>query len=60
MHLDKIFLNDVVDLDNTIEKNIKNLSEYKNKKIEEINSLFLIEIDIKNNEKLKNLGVKLN
>ena len=27
---------DVIDLDNTIEKNIKNLSDYKNKKINEI------------------------
>ena len=27
---------DVIDLDNTIEKNIQNLSDFKNKKIEEI------------------------
>ena len=27
---------DVIDLDNTIEKNVKNLSDFKNKKIEEI------------------------
>tara|TARA_B100000965_G_scaffold389386_1_gene394991 strand:- start:614 stop:1561 length:948 start_codon:yes stop_codon:yes gene_type:complete len=51
---------DVVDLDNTIEKNIKNLSDFKNKKIEEI-TVCLLErerhIEIINS--LKKIGAKV-
>ena len=51
---------DVVDLDNTIEKNIKNLSDFKNKKIEEITVCLLDRerhIEIINS--LKKIGAKV-
>ena len=51
---------DVIDLDNTVEKNIKNLSDFKNKKIEDICVCLL---DRKRHNKiietLKSLGVKI-
>ena len=51
---------DVIDLDNTVEKNIKNLSDFKNKKIENICVCLL---DRKRHNKiietLKSLGVKI-
>ena len=51
---------DVVDLDNTIEKNIKNLSDFKNKKIEEITVCLLDRerhVEIINS--LKKIGAKV-
>ena len=51
---------DVVDLDNTIEKNIKNLSDFKNKKIEEITVCLLKRerhVEIINS--LKKIGAKV-
>ena len=51
---------DVIDLDNTVEKNIRNLSDFKNKKIENICVCLL---DRKRHNKiietLKSLGVKI-
>jgi len=50
----------VIDLDNTIEKNIKNLSDFKNKKIENISVCILDRQRHKEIiEKLKKLGVKI-
>ena len=51
---------DVVDLDNTIEKNIKNLSDFKNKKIEEI-TVCLLKRDRHNEiiNSLKKIGAKV-
>ena len=57
--MDKIF-QDVIDLDNTIEKNIKNLSDFKNKKIEEITVCLLDRerhVEIINS--LKKIGAKI-
>ena len=51
---------DVVDLDNTIEKNIKNLSDFKNKKIEDITVCLLDRerhVEIINS--LKKIGAKV-
>ena len=51
---------DVIDLDNTIEENIKNLSDFKNKKIEEITVCLLDRdrhIEIINS--LKKIGAKI-
>ena len=51
---------DVIDLDNTIEKNIKNLSDFKNKKIEEITVCLLDRerhVEIINS--LKKIGAKI-
>ena len=51
---------EVVDLDNTIEKNIKNLSDFKNKKIEEITVCLLNRerhVEIINS--LKKIGAKI-
>ena len=51
---------DVIDLDNTIEKNIKNLSDFKNKKIEEITVCLLNRerhVEIINS--LKKIGAKI-
>ncbi len=51
---------DVVDLDYTIEKNIKNLSEFKNKKIDEITVCLLKRERHKEKiDSLKKLGVKI-
>ncbi len=51
---------DIIDLDNTIEKNIKNLSEFKNKKIDEITVCLLKRERHKEIiNSLKNLGVKI-
>ena len=51
---------DVIDLDNTIEKNIKNLSDFKNKKIEEI-TVCLLKRDRHNEiiNSLKKIGAKV-
>ena len=51
---------DVVDLDNAIEKNVKNLSDFKNKKIEEI-CVCLLERDrhIEIINSLKKIGAKI-
>ena len=51
---------DVIDLDYTIEKNIKNLSEFKNKKIDEI-TVCLLKRERHNEiiSSLKKLGVKI-
>ena len=51
---------DVIDLDNTIEKNIKNLSDFKNKKIEDITVCLLKrERHSKIINSLKNIGAKI-
>ena len=51
---------DVVDLDNTIEKNIKNLSDFKNKKIEDITVCLLDrERHVEIIKSLKKIGAKV-
>ena len=51
---------DVIDLDNTIEKNVKNLSDFKNKKIEEITVCLLDrERHVQIINSLKKIGAKI-
>ena len=51
---------DIIDLDNTIEKNIKNLSDYKNKKITDI-TVCLLDRDrhFEKINSIKNIGAKV-